>query len=71
MRQAGSGGRRQIAFVFAFLSLVGATGLSAQGVPSEFTNLKVLPEDITRREIVSIMRTMVGDVGGGTCSYYG
>ena len=43
--------------------------LSAQGIPSEFTNLQVLPEDISRQEIVALMRGYVGAVGGGNCSY--
>jgi len=32
-------------------------------IPDEFTNLEVLPEDITRGELVSIMRGFAGALG--------
>ena len=53
--------------LLAFVAVAG--DLAAKEVPSEYTNLQVLPRDISRREIVSIMRGWVGAVGGGTCSY--
>ena len=33
-----------------------ATELAAQGIPEEYTNIEILPQDISRQEIVSIMR---------------
>jgi len=46
-----------------------ATELCAQGIPEEYTNLEILPQDISRQEIVSIMRGYAGAVGGrcSTC----
>lgn len=44
-----------------------ATELAAQGIPDEYTNLEILPQDISRQEIVSIMRGYAGAVGG-SCS---
>lgn len=42
---------------------------SAQGgVPDEFTNLDVLPEDIPRRELMGIMRGFTRGLGVGRCS---
>jgi hypothetical protein len=55
--------------LIAAVALWNGRELSAQGIPSEFTNLQVLPEDISRQEIVALMRGYVGAVGGGTCSY--
>ncbi len=42
--------------------------VAAQGIPDEFTNLELLPDDISRREITSVMRgfTRALDV---RCSY--
>ncbi|MDX1577199.1 MAG: c-type cytochrome [Gemmatimonadota bacterium] len=48
-----------IAFVAA---MVGAGPAAAQ-IPEEFTNLEVLPEDISRGELVGIMRGFAGALG--------
>ena len=40
-----------------------ATELAAQGIPEEYTNLGILPQDISRQEIVSIMRGYAGAAG--------
>lgn len=44
-----------------------ATPVAAQ-IPDEFTNLRVLPEDISRRELVRIMRNFTAGLGV-RCSY--
>ena len=41
---------------------VASTPVAAQ-IPDEFTNLKVLPKDISKREMVSIMRSFAGALG--------
>lgn len=41
---------------------VGAGGSNAQ-IPDEFTNLKLLPEDISKRELVGVMRKFAGALG--------
>jgi tetratricopeptide (TPR) repeat protein len=41
---------------------VASTPVAAQ-IPDEFTNLKVLPKDISKREMVSIMRGFAGALG--------
>ena len=71
MRQV-TGGRvvKTLAMTIVGLALVAPSAqLAAQGIPTEFMNLEVLPQDITRQEIVSLMRGYVGAVGGGRCSY--
>lgn len=40
-----------------------AVPVAAQGIPDDFTNLEVLPEDISRRELVGIMRRFSGALG--------
>jgi hypothetical protein len=45
----------------------GATGAGGQ-IPDEFTNLQVLPEDITRAELVEAMRGFSGALGV-RCAY--
>jgi tetratricopeptide (TPR) repeat protein len=42
--------------------LVGSSPATAQ-IPDEFTNLKVLPDDIGQRELISIMRNFAGALG--------
>ena len=42
--------------------------VAAQGIPDDFTNLEVLPEDISRRELVGIMRRFSGALGV-RCTY--
>lgn len=71
MRQEATGGRipKTLATMMVGLTLALAGGELAARTPSKFTNLQVLPEDITRKELVSLMRGYVGAVGGGTCSY--
>ena len=65
MRQmTGGRGGKTLSMAIVCLALVAATGrLAAQGIPTEFTNLHVLPQDISRQEIVSLMRGYVGAVG--------
>ncbi len=44
--------------------------LAAQArIPDEFTNLRILPEDIQRRELVGIMRNFTFQLGVGRCSF--
>lgn len=46
------------------LTLVAATGAAAQGrMPDKFTNLQVLPKEITRDELSGIMRGITGSLG--------
>lgn len=47
--------------------LVMIGSVSAQ-IPDEFTNLKVLPKDISKRELVGIMRSFAGSLGV-RCTY--
>ncbi len=69
-RVAGGPIVKTLAMTVVGLALVTGSGhLAAQGIHTEFTNLEVLPQDITRQEIVSLMRSYVGAVGGGRCSY--
>ncbi len=49
--------------VVAFTVLVGAIGETRAQIPDEFTNLKVLPEDIGKRELLGVMRGFAGDLG--------
>ena len=44
------------------LLLTAATPLAAQ-IPDEFTNLEVVPKDIGKRELVSMMRNFAGALG--------
>ncbi len=55
--------RAILSAVVAFTALVGATGESRAQIPDEFTNLKVLPEDIGKRELLGVMRGFAGDLG--------
>ena len=43
----------------AFMAVPAAT----QGIPDEFTNLEVLPDDISRRELIGVMRGFSGGLG--------
>ncbi len=45
------------------LLLFAAIAPAAAQIPDEFTNLKVLPKDISKRELVSIMRDFAGALG--------
>lgn len=46
-----------------FMTLLAfSTGASAQ-IPDKFTNLQALPKDISKSELVSIMRNYAGDLG--------
>jgi tetratricopeptide (TPR) repeat protein len=49
--------------VLAILSLIVAAAPAAAQIPDEFTNLKVLPEDIGKRELVDIMKAFSGALG--------
>src|SRR5262245_60488717 len=44
------------------LSLLVASSASAQ-IPDKFTNLQVLPKDISKAELVMTMRSLAGDLG--------
>jgi tetratricopeptide (TPR) repeat protein len=44
------------------IAWIGAPPAEAQ-IPDEFTNLKVLPKEISKRELVSIMRNFAGSLG--------
>ncbi len=60
----------RLAVACAALLLALTTSASAQ-IPDKFTNLKVLPKDITKPELVKIMRGFAGDLGVrcGHCHY--
>jgi tetratricopeptide (TPR) repeat protein len=51
----------RLAVACAALTLV-ATSASAQ-IPDKFTNLKVLPKDTTKPELIKVMRGFAGDLG--------
>ena len=51
----------QVGLALVILS-VAIAPVAAQ-IPDEFTNLKVLPKEISRRELVSIMRGFAGALG--------
>lgn len=44
-----------------------ATGQNS--IPESFTNLQILDDDISRPELLQIMRTITSEVGAGFCSY--
>lgn len=44
------------------LLILGAAPVQAQ-IPDTFTNLKVLPKDITKPELIKVMRGFAGDLG--------
>lgn len=52
---------RPFGLMLALLSLV-AVPAAAQ-IPDEFTNLKIFPEDIGKRELISVMREFAGALG--------
>jgi hypothetical protein len=56
-------------FLVALLGAIGFSGppLEAQ-IPEKYTNLKVIPADIKRPELVRMMRTMAGSLGV-RCNY--
>ncbi len=43
--------------------LVGVIGKSRAQIPDEFTNLKLLPKEIGKRELLGVMRDFSGDLG--------
>jgi tetratricopeptide (TPR) repeat protein len=49
------------AFVVLILSPI--TGEAFAQIPDEFTNLKILPKEIGKRELVGVMREMARDLG--------
>ncbi len=49
--------------VVTFVSFVGAIGESRAQIPDEFSNLRMLPEDIGKRELLGVMRGFAGDLG--------
>ena len=48
--------------------MLAAVPAGAQGIPDSFTNLQLLPEDISRRELVGVMRGFT-EALGVRCSY--
>lgn len=54
--------------VVATLAVLANAGAAAAQIPDEFTNLKVLPKDISKRELVGIMRDFSGALGV-RCNY--
>ena len=50
------------------IAVLAAAGLASAQIPDEFTNLKVLPKDTSKRELVVIMRAFSGALGV-RCSY--
>ena len=59
----GMGWRVVVAVALTMFGLTASAG-SAQGIPEEFTNLEVLPQGISRGELVSVMRGYSSAVGG-------
>jgi tetratricopeptide (TPR) repeat protein len=45
------------------LTVLASAGAATAQIPDEFTNLKVLPKDIGKRELVNIMRSFSGALG--------
>jgi hypothetical protein len=54
--------RGMVVICGAMVLLLGVGSASAQ-IPDEFTNLKVLPKDIGKRELVGVMRDFAGALG--------
>ena len=52
----------RIALVLAVM-LLPAAGAAVAQIPDEFTNLKVLPENISKRDLVGVMRGFAGALG--------
>lgn len=61
IRTKGSFMRRQL-FLSLVCTLLGAGPAAAQ-IPDKYENLKVLPRDITRDELVQVMRSFTGALG--------
>jgi len=59
--------RRMLGLLIMFVLPIGIGSVSAQ-VPDEFTNLKVLPKDIGKRELIDIMRAFTDGLGV-RCTY--
>ncbi|HET6278375.1 MAG TPA: c-type cytochrome [Candidatus Polarisedimenticolia bacterium] len=59
--------RRILALLVMFAMPIGIGSVSAQ-IPDKFTNLKVLPKDISKRELIDIMRAF-SDALGERCTY--
>ncbi len=47
----------------ACLLIIGGADTAAAQIPDKFTNLKVLPKDISKGELVGIMRAFSGALG--------
>lgn len=54
---------RRALIAMAFLALVVTAPPAAAQIPDEFTNLRVLPKDITKPELVGMMRGFAGALG--------
>ncbi len=59
--------QRSIIALTALIVLATALPSAAQ-IPDEFTNLKMLPKDVSKRELVNIMRSWTGALGV-RCNY--
>ncbi len=54
----------RVAVLLPFLVLLLAPGIAGQGqIPDKFTNLQVLPKDISRADLVAAMRDISGALG--------
>jgi Flp pilus assembly protein TadD len=49
--------------VLALLLAVSSAGAASAQIPDKFTNLQVLPKDISKAELVMTMRNLAGDLG--------
>ncbi len=56
------------AAVLATLAVLTTTGTATAQIPDEFTNLEILPKDIGKREMVSVMRGWASALGK-RCNY--
>jgi tetratricopeptide (TPR) repeat protein len=57
------GASRKLGLVAVLLGLAGGGVRATAQIPTEYTNLQILPEDITRPEIVGIMRGYASALG--------
>lgn len=55
--------RKSLVLLTFVALLAAATGAAHAQIPDEFTNLKVLPKDMPKRELVNVMRGFAGDLG--------
>jgi len=53
----------RLLFLLVVMAVPARATAVAQNVPDEFTNLKVLPENISKRDLVKVMRGFAGALG--------